>query len=73
MCDERPDRQAAVALVLAFAQKAAARPMKKHNNNKRKEKTNLLSETLKKIKKNLDKLKFGILASRKGFIYDIGN
>ena len=54
-------------------QKAAARPMKKHNNNKRKEKTNLLSETLKKIKKNLDKLKFGILASRKGFIYDIGN
>ena len=53
MCDERPDRQAAVALVLAFPQKAAARPMKKHNNNKRKEKTNLLSEK-KNQKKSIE-------------------
>ena len=39
---ERPNRQAAVPLVLAFPprkQPPAARPMKKHNNNKRKDKS----------------------------------
>ena len=70
---ERPDRQAAVALVLAFPQKAAARPMKKHNNNKTKEKKRQICYLKKKIKKNLEKLKFGIQASRKGLIYDIWN
>ena len=49
---ERPDRQAAVALVLAFPQKAAARPMKKHNNNKTKEKKRQICYLKKNQKKS---------------------